>query len=316
MNSIGILGAGPAGLSAALWLKNLGFAPWIADPEMRSGGMQNLNFLQNDWVLGQRDVTGPQLTERFVDHVRSLDIPVLGGCQPERIVRTSIGFSVTLVGSEGGRHQTECASLLLATGTRFRGAEVLAGVSGLETLPAGHVIYGPYAFADLDACRGQRLLIVGGGDNAFENARLLRDSAQSIDLVLRSPPRAQQALRDAVAGAVRVHQPGSVAALVPAGKAVCATLNAGGRTLDIEIDRIHVLAGYEPNTTFLASVFPEAAFCLDRYGYLETDAAGRTGVAGVYAAGDICNPAFPSVVAALAQGARAAKTIELDLRRT
>lgn len=314
---IGILGGGPAGLSAALWLKNLGFAPWVAEPAARPGGMQNLNFLANDWVLGQTGCTGPELAARHVAHVRSLGVPLLQGFAPRRIERVAEGFSVVLTGPGGETRSESCAALVVATGTRYRGAELFARVAGIGTLPEGSVIYGPYAFADLEACRGRRILIVGGGDNAFENARLLLASARSIDMALRSPPRAQQALRDAVAGSVRCHQPASVTAVAPADGAVRATLATAAGPLALVVDRIHVLAGYEPNTGFLREVFPaEAGLALDADGYLRTDAAGRTGAPGIYAAGDICNPAFPSVVAAMAQGARAAKTIELDLRRS
>lgn len=313
---IGILGGGPAGLSAALWLKNLGFSPWVADPAERPGGMQNLNFLANDWVLGQVGLTGPELSARHADHVRGLGIPLLQGLRPRRIERSDGGFAVTLVDAAGDIRVERCTALLVATGTRYRGAEVLAGVAGIGTLPADRIVYGPYAFADMGACRGLRLLIVGGGDNAFENARLLLGEAKSIDMALRSPPRAQQVLRDAVAGKVRLHQPGALAAVEQAGDGLLATLRLAGGSCTLAVDRIHVLAGYEPNTAFLRDVFfPAADFEFDGDGYLRTDAAGRTAVAGIYAAGDICNPAFPNVVAALAQGARAAKTIELDLRR-
>lgn len=315
--SIGILGGGPAGLSAALWLRNLGFAPWMVDAEERPGGMQNLNFLANDWVLGQLGLTGPELASRFADHVRGLGVPIRTGCRLQRIERMADGFRVLLARSGDEDRALDCAALLVATGTRVRGPEVFAALTGRDSIPAERWAYGPYAFADMERCRDQRLLIVGGGDNAFENARLLRDSTRSIDMALRSPPRAQQALRESVSNAIRIHQPAVLVSVTMIGDAIQATLRTGTGTQELMIDRIHVLAGYEPNTAFLQTAFVSAAeFRYDDAGYLATDNAGRTSVAGVYAAGDVCNPGFPSVVAALAQGARAAKTIELDLRNS
>jgi len=313
--AIGILGGGPAGLSAALWLSNFGFAPWVADAEGRAGGMQNLNFLANDWVLGQVGLTGPQLASRFADQVRSLGVPILTARGPQRIERIGTGFRVALARAGDASLVLDCTALLVATGTRFRGPEVLGTLAGRDSVPAECWAYGPYAFADMERCRGQRLLIVGGGDNAFENARLLRGSARSIDMALRSPPRAQQALREAVSDAVRIHQPAVLDDVRMVGNAIRAMLSTDAGVQELMVDRIHVLAGYEPNTFFLRTAFmPPAGFHCDDAGYLVTDNAGRTNVDGVYAAGDVCNPAFPSVVAALAQGARAAKTIELDLR--
>lgn len=310
---IGILGAGPAGLSAALWLKNLGFNPWVAETQKRSGGMQNLNFLANDWVLGQTGQSGPQLAARFVDHVRTTGVRILAGTQPARVSGSTGDFSIELHDASGTTRSEVAAALLIATGTRFRGAEVLAGIPGFGEIPAARFAFGPYAFADLVGCAGHRILIVGGGDNAFENARLLAPSAASVDLVLRSPPRAQQALREAVAaGHCRIHQPARIAVLAFAGNAVHVTLDSGRQ---IVVDMIHVLAGYEPNTAFLKETFGPTDLSLDAAGYLRVDAAGRTSLPGVYAAGDVCNPTFPSVVSAIAQGAHAAKTIEYDLRQ-
>lgn len=317
LSPIGILGAGPAGLSAALWLKNLGFSPWVAETQERSGGMQNLNFLANDWVLGQTGQTGPALARRFVDHARQAGVRLLCGVRPLRASGRAGRFAVELRNASGAVSTEACAALLIATGTRFRGAEVLAGVPGFGAVPATRFAFGPYAFADLAGCAGRRILIVGGGDNAFENARLLAPTAASVDLVLRSPPRAQQALREAVAaaeaaGRCRLHQPARIVALMEAGDVLAATLDNGER---LTADAIHVLAGYEPNTAFLKETFGPADLSLDGAGYLRVDAAGRTSLPGVYAAGDVCNPVFPSVVSALAQGAHAAKTIEYDLRQ-
>lgn len=316
--AVGILGGGPAGLSAALWLRNLGFAPWVADAQARSGGMQNFNFLANDWVLGQVGLTGPELAGRFNEHIRELQIPLWTGCRPVCVERDGEGYRVTLMTDEGSaERQEKCEALLVATGTRFRGAEVLADLPGIDAIPADQLAFGPYAFADMERSGGKRLLILGGGDNAFENARLLMDAAASIDMVLRSRPRAQQALREAVTNRVVIHQPANLSKLRLVDDAIEVTLGTtdGNRTLTV--DRIHVLAGYEPNTAFLQTVFAGVGdYRFDPAGYLVTDQAGRTGVHRVYAAGDICNPEFPSVVASLAQGARAAKTIELDLRQS
>jgi thioredoxin reductase len=312
--SIGILGAGPAGLSAALWLKNLGFAPWLADPQEDCGGILNLNFLVNDWVLGQEGLTGPELAKSFANHVHRRDIAVFSGHRPERIERVAEGYTVRLAGP-GGEHRTlSCAALLIATGTRFCGREVFDGLPGRDEIPAECWAFGPYAFADLANCRGRRVLIVGGGDNAFENARLLLGSAASVDMALRSPPRAQRSLR-AAAAAVRLHSAATLSAVAATDAGICVTLRTPDGTETLHVDRIHVLVGYTPNTPFLRTVFADApSFDFDKDGYLRTDDASRTGVPGVYAAGDVCNRDFPSVAAALAAGARAAKTIELDLR--
>jgi thioredoxin reductase len=316
--SIVILGAGPAGLSAALWLRNFGFEPRVVEVAAQAGGLQNLNFLANDWVLGQPGQTGPSLARRFVDHVRAAQVAMLTGVRPLRLTGAAGDFRVEF---DNGSAAT-CAALLIATGTRYRAAEVLADVAGMSGIAPGRVAYGPYAFADLDALAGRRVLIVGGGDNAFENARLLAPSAAMVHLAVRGRSRAQQGLAAAVAaeqvaGRCRVFEAARLSAVRDGPTGLAVTLVVGGREANIVVDRLHVLAGYEPNTAFVDALLPAAttsAMRFDAQRYLLVDQAGRTGAAGIYAAGDVCNPVFPSVVSAIAQGALVAKTIETDTR--
>lgn len=316
--SIVVLGAGPAGLSAALWLKNLGFDPLVVEVEERPGGLQNLNFLANDWVLGLPGLTGPMLAARFIDHAASVGITILNGRRPVSVTGGPGTFRLHLDDGQA----LGCAAIVIATGTRYRAEEVLAGVDGIDRLAAGRIAYGPYAFADLDSLGGKRVLIVGGGDNAYENARLLAPRAAMTCIAVRSRPRAQQGLAAAVADAVaaarcRVLIQARLRVLRESADGLEATLTVGDGVESMIVDRIHVLAGYEPNTAFIAEIFPPgavASMSFDDQGYLVADAAGRTGAAGIYAAGDVCNPRFPSVVAAIAQGAAVAKSIETDTR--
>jgi thioredoxin reductase len=317
---IAILGAGPAGLSAALWLHNLGFEPLVFDPAGRAGGLQNLNFLPNSWVLGQRDPTGPALAAGFVDHARAAGVSVRTGVAAQRLDGSAGDFRLHC--TDGST--LDCAALLVATGTRYRAEEVLAAVPGFTGVPAQQIAYGPYAFADLAACTGRRILIVGGGDNAYENARLLAPGAAGVFMAMRSPPRAQQTLAAAVAaaeaaGRCRIFPQAELAGLNRVESGIEVILAMAGGPQRIEVDRIHVLAGYEPNTAFLRELLPPevwAGLRFDGQGYLGVSSGGRSGVLGIYAAGDVCNPEFPSVVSALAQGAMAAKAIELDTRKT
>lgn len=316
--SIAVLGAGPAGLSAALWLKNLGFDPIVVETGTRPGGLQNLNFLANDWVLGLPGLTGPMLAARFIDHAASAGVTVLNGRRPVAVTGDPGAFWLRL---DDGR-EIGCAAIVIATGTRYRAEEVLAGADGIDRVAAGRIAYGPWAFADLDGLAGKRVLIVGGGDNAYENARLLAPKAAMTCIAVRSRPRAQQGLAAAVAeevaaGRCRVLTQARLRVLRESADGLEATLTVGDGVESMTVERIHVLAGYEPNTAFLAEVFPAgavAAMRFDEQGYLVADAAGRTGAPGIYAAGDVCNPRFPSVVAAIAQGAAVAKAIEMDSR--
>ncbi|HTY03013.1 MAG TPA: NAD(P)/FAD-dependent oxidoreductase [Rhodocyclaceae bacterium] len=308
-SSIVILGAGPAGLSAALWLRHMTVDVCVLEAAARAGGLQNLNFLGNDWVLGQSRETGPGLARKFVDHAALAGVTVRTGALAKRVTGHAGDFRVQLDdGTALG-----CAALVIATGTRYRAEEVLAEVDGLRNIAPGRIAYGPYAFADLDALAGRRILIVGGGDNAFENARLLTARAAQVSVVMRADPQAQPGLIAAASGC-HVLPHARIAALAERTGGLEVVLGSGEH---IVVDRVHVLAGYEPNTAFIGQVFARelhGALRFDAKGYLLVDAAGRTGAAGIYAAGDVCNPRFPSVASAIGQGAVVAKAIERDLR--
>lgn len=319
MGPIVILGGGPAGLSAGLWLKNLGLAAVVLERQSQPGGMQNLNFLDNNWILGQAGVTGQELGRRFRDHARSAGVDIrlnvtVTGLAP------GPGRSIELELDNG--HPLSCTALVIATGTRFNGLEVLGDIlSRIPPLGPKQAVCGPYAFQDLAAQAGRHVVIVGGGDNAYENARLLLDVGATVTVVIRSRPRAQQQMLAAVTNrhGCTTLQDSRISAVAATPLGLNLELQTPWGKEMVAADRLHILAGYRPNTDFLVDLLPNAWQPLlrrDAAGYLTVDAWGRTDIAGVYAIGDVCNPDFPSVVSALAQGAKTAKAIERDLRES
>lgn len=319
LDRVAVLGAGPAGMSAALWLKRLGFSPIVIEPSTRLGGMQQLNFLRNEWVLGQVGLTGPELCAKFAEHMAAEHIPIEIGSSPLFIEAVGNCFSVTLRNGNNQTFSTGYRALVIATGQRYRAKEVLEAVPGFGRLKAGDVVYGPHAFLDMESLSGKTVLIVGCGDNAFENAYFLLKLGARVAIVCRSAPRAQTRLRDAVqtfAMGWKLFLHARIESFAPGGDGIEVSINNGSTSETLRVQKIHVLAGYEPNTHFLEKALGPlfGSLELDPAGYLKVDAWGRTGIPGIYAAGDVCNPDFPNVVSAIASGAKAAKAIEIDFR--
>lgn len=313
-----VIGAGPAGLSCALWLKKLGLAPHVVDQAGMAGGLMNRNTLPNDWVLGHMGATGPELAARFVRHVAAFQVPISLGVEGLSIARAETGFAAQWRVA-GAAERFEGAAIVLATGTRVRGVESLAGIPGLDGI-ASRVRYGPSAFDDLPAAAQGLTLILGGGDNAAENAHMLLAAGGEVAIVARSEFRAQAAMMTAIAAHPRARclPKGRILSLqvLPAGDFTATLQSQAGGPLVVTAQRLHVLTGYEPNSDFSAVLDADTwrALQRDEQAYLRTDVGGRCGARGVYAAGDVCNPAFPSVVSAIAHGAMVAKAIERDLR--
>lgn len=311
-STVAIVGSGPAALSAGLWLKNIGLQPVVLECNEMAGGSLRLNTLQNNWVLGQQDVTGTELAKRFLRHVRESGIEIRTGVRIRDIAEaTDGGFSLKFQGEVAETLACDC--LLLATGMRFRGIEVLSDMAGAKDC-TDKIYCGPRAFADLANLVGKKIAIVGGGDNAFENAAMLLDRGAEVLMLLRSGIRARRQMQSAVIGRSGCEILSSVVLrrLHRQDEQIELLLLGDGLEQRQRVDRIHILAGYQPNTDFVDEVFSPALaarIVRDAGGYLQTDSAGRTSCPRIFAAGDVCNPLFPSVISALAQGAQAAKAI-------
>jgi thioredoxin reductase (NADPH) len=312
-----IIGAGPAGMSCALWLHNLGLEPTLIDSEKSPGGAMQLNFLNNNWILGQRSMSGLEIAARFTEHIDSLMLPLRLESRPTHIARDGDGFRITLETPEGLLN-TESDAVVLATGTRYRGRELMLGLPGFAQCDPGRLRFGPHCFTRLSVLAGKRLLIIGGGDNALENASLALSAGAQVTITARSQFRGQARYIEPLRQSPNctLHAETRLSALQASPNGLLATLAGNAGNWQIEVDRVHLLAGYAPNTGFLdgtlGSGLPPPA--RDANGYLLTDAQGRCSTPGLYAAGDVGNPAFPNVLSALAQGAQVAKAIESDFK--
>lgn len=318
---VAVLGAGPAGMSAALWLKQLGFSPVLIETSKQLGGMQQVNFLRNEWVLGHMGLTGPELCRKFAEHMAAERIPIKSGCLPVAIELAGQQFVITLRSSNNETLSTRFRALVIATGLRYRASEILEAVPGFAALGADDVAYGPYAFLDMEKLSGKSILIVGCGDNAYENALFLLETGARVALVCRSLPRAQTRLRAAVqnfAANCTLFTHTHIESFKRGVDCIEVSLAGASTSETLRVEKIHVLAGYAPNTHFLEQALGSSCGRLefDAAGYLKVDEWGRTSIPGIYAAGDVCNPDFPNVVSAIALGAKAAKAVEIDFRNT
>jgi thioredoxin reductase len=341
--TIVIIGAGPAGLSAALWLKNLGLTPIVIEREAKAGGMQNFNFLHNDWVLGQLAPTGLHMADSFDRHVKARAIDIRLECEVDSIVPSdSGGFSLSLkkfIGIEDvaldsqkkprrdvQNNAINCDGIILANGTRYLGKEIMSHVQGVDQLVHDDIIEGPYAFADIERHKNKHILIVGAGDNAFENAAMLLQQGCQVTVVARSAPKARSQFVDEV-----IKHPRATIMNATSVKSIKKnhtkkieitffvsdfSQKQSPVSHEIVVDQIHILAGYCSNAdavnSLMLSGVGEALRCDDKQ-FLLVDRFGRTNISHVYAAGDVCNTDFPCVVSAVASGALAAKTVSQDL---
>jgi thioredoxin reductase (NADPH) len=303
-----IIGGGPAGMSCALWLHNYGLSPLIIEKESALGGMARMSPYPNEWLLGQHGKSGRENAADFAAHIRELGVASRLGVTPQRLRRQEQHWRLDLAGEPTARSLSATA-VVIATGTRFAGEEWLDGVANARhMIAAGRLHLGATAVGEQGADLGSHVAVIGGGDNAFDVSRMLAERGIRVTLIMRSKsPKAQPLLierlrRYQASELVTVLAERTVAALEEDGSRVGIRLHGGG---EIKADRVVLLFGYRPNTDqpWLVALAPAT----DALGYLVIDGNMETSCRGVFAAGDVANPAHPCIATAIASGAVAAR---------
>ncbi len=313
-----IIGGGPAGMSCALWLHNYGLHPVIIEQEAVLGGMAERNPYPNPWLLGWPGAMARDHANAFARHIGQAGIEVWFNARPQRIVQEGDGaFALDIAGDEVP-HSLSCRTLVIATGTQFRGEDWLDHVPNARRFAAAARVHvGPAAIGEKDAQLGEHVALIGGGDNAFDIAHILLRKGISVTIVMRATePQAQPRLVAHLQSYIRNGR-----AEVIAGRTVAALSDAGGRIalrLDdgsvFDADRIVLLFGYRPNTH--EPWLKELALRQDADGHLVVDGNMETSCPGIFAAGDVANPAHPCVATAIAGGTMAAREIQRRLGRS
>jgi thioredoxin reductase (NADPH) len=299
-----IVGAGPAGLSAALWLDKLGVPFVLLEAGAQLGGeLWRINLPIRD-LLGVQAGSGRDFIARVQQQLASLRWDLRFGAAVRRIdpaqrrVETATGA-------------LQADALLLTMGLRRRALE-LPDAAGREGRGLSYS-----ATTDAASLAGQRVLVLGGGDGAFENALFLAERCPQVWLAHRGPrPSAraefvQRAARAARAARLEVIADAELRAIAPQGDALAGVeLNTARGPRTLEASWVVIKIGFVPRTETLPADSPAR----DAAGYLVVDRCLATSVPGVFAAGDLCNPHAPSLAAAIGDGAVAASAIQRALR--
>lgn len=198
-------------------------------------------------------------------------------------------------------------AVLIATGSDYK----KIGVPGEREYYARGVHY--CATCDGAFYRDKRLVVVGGGNSAAQEALFLTRYASHIDMLVRSRLRAsdvlQKDLDEAVkAGKITVHLHTSTDEIIGGDNHVTKVIGTDTETherLEFPTDGVFVFVGLKPNSEFLKS----SAIELDEIGFIKTDKHLQTSMPGVFAAGDIRSGSTMQIATAVGEGATAALVI-------
>jgi thioredoxin reductase (NADPH) len=294
-----IVGAGPAGTSAALWARSMGVSVRVLESGPSAGGqLRQIHFVPSN-LAGVAAIPGPELADRLGEQLAGADIEV-----HYDTVTTALEPGVPAVRcSSGARY--EARALLIATGVRRRHLDV----PGERELDGRGVSYS--ATQDRARFAGEDVLVVGGGDAAFENALLLADVGCRVTLAVRGTPRARAAFQERVAANRRIEvlESARVIGIEGRNRVESARLETSRGVFELPVAAVVIKVGVVPNTEWCAGALER-----DPEGYVLVDDQLGTSAPRVWAAGDVARPPLLGFAVAAGQGAMAVAHISATLR--
>lgn len=303
MKDIVIIGAGPAGLSAALYGARAGMDLAVIDSNYMAGG-QVLTTYEVDNYLGLPGINGFDMGMKFQEHVAKFGVEILS-YTVERIEHVKgeaaegleIGMPYFIVHTE--QEDISCKTVLLATGAVNRKLEI----PGEEEFLGRGVGY--CATCDGAFYRGKVTAVVGGSYQAVEDAIYLAGLCEKVYLIHRRDKlRAGAVLEEQLKKLSNVEIVwDSIPLEISGDRVVDKLLVKNVKTQEeqmLKVDGVFVAIGTKPSTSLA-----EGLVKLDEQGYVIAGENGDTNLEGFYVAGDIRTKQLRQIVTAVADGANA-----------
>ena len=296
-----IIGAGPAGLSAAVYAKRAGLNALLIEESPVDGG-QVLSTYEVDNYLGLPGISGLDLGEKFSQHAMSTGIEK----KVESVKKISQNGEAWRVTTAEGDYDPR--TVILATGA----VHAHLNAPGEEELAGMGVSY--CATCDGAFFKRKDVCVIGGSDVAVEDAiYLARTSAKVYLIHRRDSLRAAHSLVESLEACENVEFVWNSEVLSFNGKdgleSVTVHNKETGEDKDIPVRGAFVAVGIRPGTGLLKDMVD-----MDDNGYVIAGEDCRTSLKGIYVAGDIRKKPIRQIITAVADGANAVSSVQQDIR--
>lgn len=293
-----MIGAGPSALSAAIYTTREDIDTVLYE-KSAIGGLAAITDIVDNYPGFPEGIEGLTLAgylekqaERFGAHIEFGDVTA---------IRDEDGVKVVTVDGADVRAKT----VLIATGSDYK----KIGVPGEKEFYGRGVHY--CATCDGAYYREKKLVVIGGGNSALQEALFLTRYASHIDLLVRSTIKASDVLVHSLQkfvdeGKVTIHLNTETDEIVSTdGRVSAVNATKAGEAITFVTDGVFVFVGLKPNTEFLK----DSEIELDEIGLIKTDRHLETSMEGVFASGDVRSGATAQIASAVGEGATAALSI-------
>ena len=300
-----ILGSGPAGYSAAVYAARANLKPTLV-AGLQLGGQLTTTTEVDNWPGDPEGLTGPALMERMQAHTERFGTEIVY----DHI--SKVDLSVRPFVLKGDMEELTCDALIIATGAT-------AQYLGLES-EAKFMGQGVSACATCDGFfyKNQKVMVVGGGNTAVEEALYLSNITAHVTLVhRRASLRSEKILQDHLFakqkdGKISILWNNQVDEVLGDNTGVTGVRlksTVDGSKQDIEVQGLFVAIGHKPNT----EMFSAQLELRDGYIQIQSGTAGNataTSVPGVFAAGDVADSVYRQAITSAGSGCMAALDAE------
>jgi thioredoxin reductase (NADPH) len=300
MHKVVILGTGPAGLTAAIYLARANMNPLVIDGDQPGGQLTLTTEIENfpGFVDG---IMGPELMDNMRKQAERFGAVFKSGWATA-IDASQKPFKLQV--SSLGEIKTE--ALILSTGAS---AKLLQIPGELDNIGTG---VSTCATCDGFFYRGKKIIVVGGGDSAMEEASFLTKFASEVTVVhRRNELRASKIMQDRARQNEKISWKlnNTPVEVMSDGAKVCGLKVRNGETGELEVietDGIFVAIGHTPNTAFL-----NGQIDTDETGYIQVaPGTTETNIPGIFACGDVQDKKYRQAVTAAGSGCMAAMDTE------
>jgi len=295
MYDVLIIGSGPAGITAGIYAKRANLKVAMFEKNVPGGQLVNYNEIEN--YTGYSKMAGHELAMAMLNHAEDIGVEIIY----DDVTKVDVDGDIRKVVAAGNTYETR--AVIIATGNVPR----RLGVENEDELAMNGISW--CAICDGPIYKDRKVVVVGGGNSAVEEAAYLTTLATHVTVVqnldfLTADPKAQDILKKAEN--VDFHFGSVVKKFLRDDKGLTGVVitDKEGNETTIDADGVFEYVGMIPVTDMVKDLG-----ITNDYGYIEANEKMETKVPGIFAAGDVINKQIRQVVTATGDGAVAAQNV-------